>query len=74
MSDLSAKGIEDLGSNDHDYEAGFRDGRIQSLEQTVENLTKDVSILNKAVYLLYGAIAIVQFVLPMLEKASVVVK
>lgn len=59
---------------DHDYDAGFRDGRIKSLEKTVEILSRDVDILNKAVYLLYGAIAIVQFILPMLETANAVVK
>ena len=54
----------------HDYEAGVRDGKIQSLENTVEKLTRDVGMLNKAVYLLYGAIAIVQFLLPFLERLS----
>lgn len=51
----------------HDYEAGLRDGKINSLESTVDKLTRDVAILNKAVYLLYGAIALVQFILPLME-------
>ena len=58
----------------HDYEAGLRDGKITSLESTVDKLTKDVSMLNKAVYLLYGAIALVQFILPLMESDGGVFK
>ena len=49
-----------------DYEQGFRDGRLASLEEAVKELTKDVSILKTAVYGMMGALALVQF-LPMLR-------
>lgn len=46
---------------DHDYEAGVRDGKIASLESTVRLLTVDLNKLKVAIYMLYGAIALVQF-------------
>lgn len=50
----------------HEYEEGLREGRLASLESAVSNLTKDVNTLKAAIWMLYGAIALVQF-LPELE-------
>jgi len=55
------------GTNGHSYEEGLRDGQIKSLEKAVEALTTDVSKIKTAVWMLYGAIALVQF-LPTLES------
>ena len=43
------------------YEDGLREGRLQSLETTVKALTEDVSKLKVAIWMLYGAIALVSF-------------
>ena len=45
---------------DHDYAAGLRDGKIESMEAAVRELTQDVNRLKLAIYALYGAIALVQ--------------
>jgi len=54
--------------NSDEYEAGRRDGMIDGLHKTVEQLTHDVETLKKAVWLLYGAIFLVQFFLPLIQK------
>ena len=51
----------------HGYEEGLRDGRIQSLEKTVETLSTDLGKIKTALWMLYGAIALVQF-LPTIEN------
>ena len=45
---------------DNDYAAGLRDGKIESMEAAVRELTQDVNRLKLAIYALYGAIALVQ--------------
>ena len=61
------------------YEDGLRDGAMRALHDriaTIEKDTKDgfqqmtheLDILKKAVWLLYGAIGIVGFVLPLFQK------
>ena len=47
--------------HNNDYENGLRDGRLLSLEKTVRDLTSDLSKLKIMIYMLYGAIALVQF-------------
>jgi hypothetical protein len=47
--------------NEHDYHNGLRDGKITSLERAVDALTIDVGKLKVAIWMLYGAIALVQF-------------
>jgi hypothetical protein len=49
------------------YLAGLREGRLDALEDTVKELTNDVARLKTAHYMLYGAIALVQF-LPELRR------
>lgn len=51
----------------NDYEDGIREGRLKSLEDSVSLLTKDVNTLKAAIWMLYGAIALVQF-LPQLGE------
>jgi hypothetical protein len=46
---------------DHGYENGLRDGKIRSLEKAVEGLTVDMNKMKIALWMLYGAIALVQF-------------
>jgi uncharacterized membrane protein len=50
-----------------DYEEGLRDGRILSLEKAVNELTVDAKKFKIALYMLYGAIALVQF-LPLFKE------
>jgi hypothetical protein len=50
------------------YLAGIRAGRLDTLEKAVEGLAADVSRLKTAHYMLYGAIALVQF-LPSIRGA-----
>jgi hypothetical protein len=47
-------------TEDH-YNDGVRDAQIKTLVQTVHELTADVNKLKMAVYMLYGAIALIQF-------------
>lgn len=47
--------------SENDFEAGVREGRIKSLEFSVQALTDDVNVLKKSVWLLYGAIGLVTF-------------
>ena len=49
------------------YLAGLQEGRLDTLEKTVEELTADVAKLKTAHYMLYGAIALVQF-LPAIQR------
>ena len=44
-----------------EYDDGLREGRLSSLERTVHELTADVSKLKVAIWMLYGAIALVSF-------------
>jgi hypothetical protein len=53
-------------NNNHDYEMGLRDGKIASLEASVTKIAEDMSKFRIALYMLYGAIAMVQF-LPTIE-------
>ena len=43
-----------------EYEQGKRDGKLASLEKSVSELTSDVKTLKVSVYMVYGAIALVQ--------------
>ena len=52
---------------DHDYQMGVRDGKIASLEKTVEQIAADLNKFRIAMYMLYGAIAMVQF-MPFIER------
>ena len=45
----------------HDYENGVRDGRINSLEATARETTEDLKKIKIMIWMLYGAIALVQF-------------
>ena len=45
----------------HSYEDGLREGRLVSLEITVKEQSKELDKLKIAIYMLYGAIALVQF-------------
>jgi len=45
----------------HDYEMGLRDGKINSLERSVNQIAADLAKFKVALYMLYGAIALVQF-------------
>ena len=44
-----------------DYEDGLIAGRLISLEKTVGELASDMKQMKVAIYMLYGAIALVQF-------------
>ena len=68
-----------------DYLQGLRDGRLTSLEHSVEELTEDLKRAKASVYgdlekmkmmmwFLYGAIAFGQFILPELREWLDVVK
>ena len=57
---------------DHEYQMGLRDGKIKSLEKAVSELTNDLKSFKQlyandsakwrmAIGMLYGAIALVQF-------------
>ena len=60
-------------------EDGLRDGELHAIKErlqvmdihiktAISALTHDVDALKKAVWLLYGAIAIVGFVIPLVQK------
>ena len=53
--------MPDHDKNEPDYHNGLRDGKISSLERAVDALTTDVGKLKVAIWMLYGAIALVQF-------------
>jgi len=44
--------------------------RVKAMEENVTKLTRDVSVLNKAMYMMVGALTLVQVVLPLMEKFS----
>ena len=50
-----------------DYLAGLRDGRLESLERTVEQMAKELDLVRKALWMLYGAIALVGLLPKILE-------
>lgn len=50
-----------MNDHDRDYQDGVRDGKIRSLEAAVQGLTVDLNKMKVAIYMLYGAIALVQF-------------
>ena len=52
-----------------DYRNGLRDGRLTSLEQSVHEISQDFKKLKVMIYMLYGAIALVQF-LPDLKNIT----
>ena len=56
--------MEEKGN--HDYEMGLRDGKIASLESSVSKIADDLAKFKVAIYMLYGAIALMQF-LPSIE-------
>ena len=56
-----------MDQKDRDYEMGLRDGKIASLEAAVTKIAEDMAKFRVAVYMLYGAIAMVQF-LPTIER------
>ena len=47
--------------HNHDYENGVRDGRLESLERTVREISDDFKKIKIMIWMLYGAIALVQF-------------
>ena len=51
----------DAGHSDHDYQMGLRDGKIKSLEDSLSQITIDLAKLKIMIWMLYGAIALVQF-------------
>jgi hypothetical protein len=51
-----------------DYQDGLREGRLRSLEASVRELSQDVSKLKLAIWMLYGAIALINF-MPALREA-----
>ena len=55
------------GKTMSEYEDGLREGRLKSLEKSVTELSTDVSKLKVAIWMLYGAIALVSF-LPDLKE------
>lgn len=55
-----------MHNTSHDYEMGLRDGKIASLEAAVAKISDDMAKFKIALYMLYGAIAMVQF-LPLIE-------
>lgn len=57
-----------MNEEDKSYENGLRDGRILSLEHTVRELTHDVKLQGRALFVLYGGIALIQFVFPYIDK------
>ena len=56
-------------AHSEEYEQGYRDGRIKSLEDAVKELAIDVKKLKMAMYMLYGAIALAQFLFPEIRHA-----
>ena len=56
-----------MTETDHSYEMGVRDGKISSLESAVSELTIDVKKMKVMMWMLYGAIGLVQF-LPELRE------
>lgn len=49
-----------MTDNNHDFEAGLREGRLASLEAIVRELTQDVKELKRAQWILIGALAALQ--------------
>lgn len=50
-----------LHNTNHEYEMGLRDGKIESLEKAVGKISEDLNKFKIAIYMLYGAIFLVQF-------------
>ena len=48
-----------MSPDEDTYAAGLRDGKINSLELAVHELTQDMNRLKMSIYALYGAIALV---------------
>ena len=48
-------------STNHEYDNGLRDGRLTSLERSVAEIATDFKKIKVMIYMLYGAIALVQF-------------
>jgi hypothetical protein len=59
--------MDNKNNQSHDYEMGLRDGKIASLESSVAKIAEDLAKFKVAIYMLYGAIALMQF-LPTLER------
>ena len=57
-----------MSETSEDYQAGLRDGKLQSLEVAVTILTTDVAKLKLYTYTLYGAIGLIQL-LPAIKSA-----
>ncbi len=58
--------MDDAENDSYSYKMGLRDGKIASLESAVTKITEDLSKFKISIYMLYGAIAMVQF-LPLIE-------
>ena len=52
--------MSDEPARHHDYENGVRDGRLSSLEKSVSEIADDFKKIKVMIYMLYGAIALVQ--------------
>ena len=50
-----------MASDTEAYKDGVRDGKIEALIEDVAALSKDMSYMKNAIYMLYGAIALVNF-------------
>jgi hypothetical protein len=61
------------------YEAGVRDGELRSLHERVSTMdretkagflemTREIGALKKAIWMLYGAIALMGFIVPLMQK------
>lgn len=48
-------------TDNHDYEDGLREGRLQSLEAITKLHTNELNKIKIAMWMLYGAIALVSF-------------
>jgi hypothetical protein len=76
MEITSASNTKELSdSMEKTYEDGIRDGQFLSLQSQlketkdeVHELTTDVNALKKAVWMLYGAITIIGFVIPLVWR------
>ena len=50
------------------YAEGLRDGEMIGFRRDLEVLTHDVDALKKSVYMLYGAIVLLGFVVPLVQR------
>jgi len=50
------------------YSEGLRDGEMIGFRRDLQILTHDVDALKKSVYMLYGAIVLIGFVVPLVQR------